>query len=147
MRQANVYMRRVPVGELNSICLPCDARPAEGIAVYTVTGKAADSSKVYLQPVTQMKAGHAYLFRSKQRQATFHCDEATVMSPVSGLPLQGTFHHNPSLVKGSYVLYDSAWHPAGDRLSIHAYCATLCLAALPDGSEGEPMQVSQESLL
>lgn len=135
------YNREVSAGELHSICLPCNAKPTEGITVYTIEGKTPDNRFVFLRGVKELKAGEAYLFCSDHRNAVFLCEENSVTVPEKATSLQGTFRANPELSRHSYVLYNNSWYLAGNRVSIDSYCASLRIDTLPNRSTGLAMNV------
>jgi hypothetical protein len=63
LRYLPVYKREMNNRDFGTICLPYAAEPAEGITIYTVSGKTENGDMVVLSPVKKMAAGVPYIFQ------------------------------------------------------------------------------------
>ena len=113
-----LFIRKSWEGQFRTICLPCDARPAEGVRVFVVRSRDINNEQVFLQEVDRMEAGHGYVFLSERRRAVFYSEGEWVDASVRDEPLTGTFTPCPQLHPHQFLLYDNAWYYAGNSLSI-----------------------------
>jgi hypothetical protein len=141
------YVRQVTAGRYGTVCLPYDAIPAAGVKVYSILGRNAEGTYVYVQEETLMTAGKPYLFLSSTSTATFNETAGTeVDAPVDGANgLLGTFDAKV-LAKGGnlYVLSNNKWYLVNNDngFTCGANRAYLNFSNVPvvDGKEAKAME-------
>lgn len=103
------YQRVVDAkGEWTTVCLPFAATPSDSVSVYTVTGRSADGSALYLTEVSNMEAGKPYVCRYHGSRITFLGGAATVSRPVTGGAMTGVFQ-SVNVPQGAYILDGGEW--------------------------------------
>lgn len=108
LRYLPVYKREMNNRDFGTICLPYAAEPAEGITIYTVSGKTENGDMVVLSPVKKMAAGVPYIFQCTDHTAFWKGNSDIVEKPVAGSRgLRGAFTGSAvNLEKGYYILED-----------------------------------------
>lgn len=108
------YQRAVDASqEWTTVCLPFAAIPSDSVKVYTVQGRSADGTSLYLTEVSHMEAGKPYVCRYQGSRIVFLGEAATVSRPVEGGLLKGIFKSG-NVREGAYVLEQGEWRKVGN---------------------------------
>ena len=136
------YRRPMPAdGQWTTVCLPFAATPSDSMKVYTVTGRSADGTSLYLTEVSTLEAGKPYVCRYEGRQIAFLGQGATVSKPVMGGTLVGVFK-NGTLTADAYILDGGQWRKvtnlAADTIANYsAYIASFANLPVVEGGAVE----------
>lgn len=102
------YKRTADAGKWQTICLPYDAKPANGIKAYAVTGRNEAATLVMLTPVADMEAGRPYIYINDDAESVFLESGAKLVQPLAPENGMGGFFKN-TVKKGCYILVDGEW--------------------------------------
>ena len=140
------YQRTVDATEeWTTVCLPFAATPSDSVKVYTVAGRSADGSALWLTEVSTLEAGKPYVCRYTGSRITFLGDDATVSRPVEGGVLTGVFKSG-NVREGAYVLVNGQWRKVENLADVtlthySAYIASFSqLPVVESGAVSMPLQ-------
>lgn len=127
-------------GKLGTICLPFNAI-VTGATVYKIVGKTVDGSDnltgIYAEPVTNLVAGHAYLFKATDTSLTAtYSGSYSEASEADGM--LGNLSSTPVSVptgKDYYIIKDNLIRKvAAGTVTIGQYKAYITLKDIPTGA-------------
>lgn len=127
-------------GNLGTICLPFNAT-VTGATVYKIVGKTVDGSNnltgIYAEPVTNLVAGHAYLFKATDTSLTAtYSGSYSEASEADGM--LGNLSSTPVSVptgKDYYIIKDNLIRKvAAGTVTIGQYKAYITLKDIPTGA-------------
>lgn len=140
------YQRAVDAAEeWTTVCLPFAVTPSDSVKVFTVAGRSADGTALWLTEVSTLEAGKPYVCRYKGSRLTFLGDDATVSRPVEGGVLTGVFRSG-NVHEGAYVLVHDEWRKVENLADVEltnysAYIASFNqLPVVESGAVSMPLQ-------
>lgn len=146
------YQRAVDATEeWTTVCLPFAATPSDSVKVYTVAGRSADGSALYLTEVSTLEAGKPYVCRYTGSRIAFLGDVATVSRPVEGGTLTGVFQSG-HVREGAYVLTQGEWRKVDNLADVtlphySAYIASFGqLPVVEGGAVAMPLQGTTDGI-
>ncbi len=133
------------------MCLPFAATPSDSVRVYTVAGRSADGSALYLTEVSAMEAGKPYVCRYKGARIAFLGDVALVSRPATDGALTGVFKGG-SVLEGAYVLEHGEWRKVENlaEVTLPHYSAYITafdrLPVVEGGAVAMPLQGTADGI-
>lgn len=129
-------------GNLGTICLPFNAT-LEGATVYKIVSKVVDNQQnltgIYLEQVTTLEAGKAYIFEATASTITATTSgEYTDAEDANGM-LGNLSSEKLSVPVGNYVIgSDNLIHPAGAHVVVGQYKAYITLNGIDPAVSQSP---------
>lgn len=146
------YQRPVDATEeWTTVCLPFAATPSDSVRVFTVAGRSADGSALYLTEVSAMEAGKPYVCRYKGARIAFLGDVALVSRPATDGALTGVFKGG-SVPEGAYVLEQGEWRKVENlaEVTLPHYSAYITafdrLPVVEGGAVAMPLQGTADGI-
>ncbi len=146
------YQRMVDADrQWTTVCLPFAATPSDSVKVYSVTGRSADGSALFLSEVRTMEAGKPYVCRYEGSRITFLGQTGVVSRPVDSGVLTGVFK-NVQISEGAYVLVDDQWRKVDNLAAVtlsnySAYIASFNdLPIVEGGALSMPLQGTADGI-
>ncbi len=104
------YLRTAAAGVWQTVCLPYNATPKDGVKVYAVTGRNETATLTVLTPVETMEAGRPYIFINDAGNSIFIESGTKLVKPLDPENGMAGFFKN-TVKKGCYILVGGTWQP------------------------------------
>lgn len=110
LRRVPVYRTTVDAAGWSTICLPYNAQPTAGVKFYRVAGMSADTTRIYLEEISESAAGVPCVIYSDHADVVIReSGELTTRTTLGDNNLRGMFMTSATAPQNCLTLSNGAW--------------------------------------